>query len=142
MCRALVLDGVDEEVDGIDVVAVNKYAPSVGAMKLLEELAQLACLSHPISDGLVLSLSTRARNHGLALGRDEVGPEKHHIAEVRPAGVRAPGPVNVDRYNQLVCGGAPKMEPIVDSTPKVPKDVSQRSYATFEDHACRDRHIG
>jgi hypothetical protein len=45
MCRALVLDGVDEEVDGIDVVAVNKYAPSVGAMKLLEELAQLACLS-------------------------------------------------------------------------------------------------
>jgi hypothetical protein len=44
MCRALVLDGVDEEVDGIDVVAVNKYAPSVGAMKLLEDLAQLACL--------------------------------------------------------------------------------------------------
>lgn len=37
--RALVLDGVDVEVDGADVAAVDKCTPGMGVVKLLEELA-------------------------------------------------------------------------------------------------------
>lgn len=36
-------------------------------------------------------------------------------------GVLAPNPVSID-VDQLMCGGASKMEPVVDSTLKVPKD--------------------
>jgi hypothetical protein len=39
MLRALVLDGVDGEVDGTYVVAIDKRTPSEGVVKLLEELA-------------------------------------------------------------------------------------------------------
>jgi hypothetical protein len=67
MLRALVLDGVGGEVHGADVVAVHEGAPTERLVEL-EELAQPGCLSHAVSHGAVLSLSTRARDHGLPLG--------------------------------------------------------------------------
>lgn len=49
MVRALVLDGVDREVDDTDVVVVDKCTPSEGAVKLLG-LAQPARFRHSISN--------------------------------------------------------------------------------------------
>lgn len=87
MLRALVLDRVDREVDGTDVVVVDKCTPGEGAVKLLEELVQPARLSHSISNNPILSLSTRAGDHGLTLGGigDEVVPKEHRIARGRSA---------------------------------------------------------
>jgi hypothetical protein len=52
----------------------------------------------------------------------EVSPKKYCIAGGRPAGVRASGPVNIDVDNQLMGGGAPKVEAVVDNATKIPKD--------------------
>ena len=68
MLRALVLDGVGGELHSADVVAVNEGAPTKRLVELEEELAQPGRLGHAVSHGAVLSLSTRARDHGLPLG--------------------------------------------------------------------------
>jgi hypothetical protein len=60
MLRVWVLDSVDGEVDSADVVTKDKCAPGEGVVKVLVELAQPARLSHPVGDGLVLNLGTRA----------------------------------------------------------------------------------
>lgn len=108
MLHVLVLGEVDGEIDGAEVVAVDKCAPSEGVFKLLKELAQPARLSNPTSDGSVLNLNTRPEDHELTLERprDEIGNKKYHIAE------------------ELMwdSGRAPKMEPVIEYTPKVPKD--------------------
>lgn len=80
MLRALVLDGVDGEVDDTDVVVVDKRTPSEGAVKLLEELAQPARFRHSISN---TSRSTGVRDNRLTLGgpRDEVVPKEHCITQ-------------------------------------------------------------
>jgi hypothetical protein len=80
MLRALVLDRVDGEIDVADIVVVDNRAPSEEAVKLLEELAQLAHLSHPISDNPVLSLNTGARDHGLTLGGPRDGVSLRNTA--------------------------------------------------------------
>ena len=67
MLRPLMLDGVDGEIHGADVVAVDEGAPTERLVEL-EELAQPGRLSHAVSHGAVLSLNTRARDHGLPLG--------------------------------------------------------------------------
>jgi hypothetical protein len=84
MLRTLVLDGVDGEVGGSNIVAVEKRTLGEGAVKLLEELSQTTHLSHPSSDSPVLNLITRARDHELTLGeaRDEVGPRNTAYLEV------------------------------------------------------------
>ena len=68
MLRALVLDGDGGEVHSADVVAVNEGAPTKRLVELEEELAQPRHLGHAVSHGAVLSLSTRAGDHGLPLG--------------------------------------------------------------------------
>jgi hypothetical protein len=97
-------------------------------MKLLEKLVQQARLSHPISSSLVLSFSTGTGDYKLMLEgpRDEVGLKKYRIAERKPTGVRAPSPVSVVVDNQLMGGGVPKVEAVVDNTLKVPKDLLDR----------------
>jgi NifB/MoaA-like Fe-S oxidoreductase len=49
-------DEVDGEVDDTDIVEVDQHAPSEGAVKFLEKLAQPTRLSHPISNSPILSL--------------------------------------------------------------------------------------
>jgi len=68
MLRALVLDGVGGEVHGADVVAVDEGASTERLVELEEELAQPGRLGHAVSHGAVLSLSTRAGDHGLPFG--------------------------------------------------------------------------
>jgi len=68
MLRALMLDGVGGEVHIADVVAVDEGAATKRLVELEEELAQPGRLSHAVSHGAVLSLSTGARDHGLPLG--------------------------------------------------------------------------
>lgn len=89
MLRAMMLDGIDREVDKVDVVAAEQGTCGEGVVKLLKKLAQPACLSHPISDSQVLSLGIGAGDHRFTLRgpRDEIGPKKHCIVEGIPAGV-------------------------------------------------------
>lgn len=61
MLHALVLDEVDGEVD--DVIVVDKRALDERVVELLEELAQPACLNHPIGGSSTFRLSTRAGDH-------------------------------------------------------------------------------
>lgn len=77
MLCALVLDGVDREVDSVDVVVIDKCALDEAVVKHLEELTQPACLIHPISDNPILSLYTGAGDHMLTLRgpRYEVAPK-------------------------------------------------------------------
>lgn len=87
-----------------------------------------AANSPPPPKRLVLSLITGTRDHKLTLEgpRDEVGPKRHHMAGGRPAGVQAPGLVNVGVDNRLI-DGAPKVEVVVDIAPKIPKDLLDRT---------------
>ena len=68
MLRPLMLNGVGGEVHGADVIAVDEGVSTERLVELEEELAQPGCLGHAVSHGAVLSLSTRARDHGLPLG--------------------------------------------------------------------------
>ena len=68
MLRALVLDEVGGELHGADVVVVDECASTERLVELEDELAQLGRLGHAVSHYAVLSLSTRAGDHGLPLG--------------------------------------------------------------------------
>jgi hypothetical protein len=68
MLGPLVLHGVGGEVDGTDVVAVDKGAPEKGVMELGQELAEPRGLSHAIGHGAVLCLGIGAGGHLLTLG--------------------------------------------------------------------------
>jgi hypothetical protein len=94
-------------------------------VELLEELVLPARHSHAISDSLVLRRSTRVRDHGLTLGRPrvEVGSKKHCIMGSGPTDVWAPDPISIAVDDQLKCG-APKMEPVVNSTMEVPEGAA------------------
>jgi hypothetical protein len=81
MLHALMLHGVGGEVDGADVVAVDKGDALEGAVELVEELAHPGCLSHAVSHSAVFGLGARAGDDGLTFDnpRDEVGAQKYGI---------------------------------------------------------------
>jgi hypothetical protein len=81
MLRPLMLNRVDGEVHGADVLAVDERALGERAVKLSQELSEPGRLSHTISNSPVLRLSTRARDHRLSLGRpgDQVAAEEDGI---------------------------------------------------------------
>jgi hypothetical protein len=58
---ALVLYGVGGELDGVDVVTIDKHAPTQKTVKVLKHLAQQVGLSHAISNSAVLCTSARER---------------------------------------------------------------------------------
>jgi hypothetical protein len=82
MLRALMLNGVGEEVHGTDVVTVDESAARWRSLELMQELAQLGGLSHTISDDTVLGFDAGVGDDSLPLGRpgDQVVPEEHGIA--------------------------------------------------------------
>jgi hypothetical protein len=82
MLGALILNGVGGEVHGADIVAVDKYALRRRGLELVEQLTQPSGLSHAICNGTILSLSVRAGDDGLPLGRpgNQVVPQEHRIA--------------------------------------------------------------
>jgi hypothetical protein len=69
MLRPLVLNRVGGEVDGADVVAVDKRALGERAVKLSQELAKPGCLRHVVSNSPVLRLSTGVGDNRLSLLR-------------------------------------------------------------------------
>jgi hypothetical protein len=79
---ALMLNGVGEEVHIADVVAVDKGASRQWGLELVEQLSQASGLSHAVGNDTILSLSARAGDDGLPLGRlgNQVVPQEHRIA--------------------------------------------------------------
>ena len=56
MLRALMLDRVAGEVDGVDVVAVDKGASGQRTVQFLEKLTQPGSFNNAIIDGAVIRL--------------------------------------------------------------------------------------
>jgi hypothetical protein len=108
MLRALMLNGVDGEVHGADVVAVDESAARWRSLKLMQELAQPGGLSHTISDDMVLGFNAGAGDNSPPLGRprDQVVLEEHDIARRGATSVRAASPVGVGVDNQVRAGRA------------------------------------
>jgi hypothetical protein len=81
MLRPLMLNRVGGEVHGADVVSVDERALGERALKLSQELSEPRRLSHAVSNGPVLRLSTRARDNRLSLGGpgDQVATEEDGI---------------------------------------------------------------
>jgi hypothetical protein len=79
---ALMLNMVGGEIHESDIVAVDKCAPRWRNLELMEQLTKLSGLSHAVSNGVILSLYTRARDEGLPFGRPghQIVPQKHCIA--------------------------------------------------------------
>jgi hypothetical protein len=60
MLGALMLNGVGEEVHGIDVIAVYNGAPRRRGLELVEQLSQPSGHSHAVGNGTILGLSIGA----------------------------------------------------------------------------------
>jgi hypothetical protein len=103
MLRALMLNGIGGEVDGVDVVAVDEGGALEGAVELVEELAHLGGLRHAVGHIAVLGLVAGAGDDGLPLGGlgDEVGTQEYSIARSGSACVGAADPVCVGVDHEL-----------------------------------------
>jgi hypothetical protein len=66
MLGVLMLNGVDGEVDGTDVVAVDWRAPRQWTLDFMEQLPQPGDLSHTIGDSTVLGLHVRMGDDSLS----------------------------------------------------------------------------
>jgi hypothetical protein len=103
MLHALMLHGIGGEVDGADIVAVEKGGTLKGVVELLEKLPHPGSLRHTVGHSVVLSLYARAGDDGLLFGGlgDEVGTQEHGIAQSGPARVGAADPVSVGVDHEL-----------------------------------------
>jgi hypothetical protein len=91
MLCALVLNEVDGEVDGADVVAVDESALRQRSMELLKEPPEPTSFSYAVGHVAILSLGARAGDDVLALGGpgDKIVTEKHSVARGGPTCIRA-----------------------------------------------------
>ena len=103
MLRPLILNGVDGEIHGADVVAVDERALGKWTVELRQELSEPGRLRHAVSDNLVLRLSTGTGDNRLPLGRpgDQVAAQEDGVAGSGATSVRAASPVNVSVDHQL-----------------------------------------
>jgi hypothetical protein len=126
--RALMLHGIGQEVDRVDVIVVDESGALEGAVELLEKPAELGGLGHAVSHNTVLGLSVRVRNDGLPLGDpgDKVGTQKHSVTGSGPACVGAASPVSVCVVHELRHRGGSKEKAIVDGATEVAKDPFER----------------
>jgi hypothetical protein len=125
MLRALMLYGVGGEVDGADIVAVDKGGALKGAVELVEELAHPRCLGHAVSHNAVLGLNAGAGDDGLALGgpRDEVGAQEYGIAGGRASRVGAASLVGVGVDHKVRRRGWSEEEVVVEGAPEVAQNA-------------------
>jgi hypothetical protein len=105
--RMLMLHEIGGEVDGADVVAVDKGGALKGTVELVEELAHPRGLRHTIGYNAVLGRCAGAVDDELPLGGlgDEVGAQEHGIAGSGPTRVGAADPVNIGVDHELRCWG-------------------------------------
>jgi hypothetical protein len=108
MFGVLMLNGVDREVHGVDVVAVDESAPRRQTLELMEQLAQPGGFSHAVGDGAVLGFHAGPIDDRLSLGRPghKVVPEEHRIAGRRVISVRTSSPVSVSVDDEVGAGRA------------------------------------
>jgi hypothetical protein len=123
MLRALVGDG--GEVHHTDVVAIDKSASVKWLVELQEKLAQPGRLSHTVGHGAILSLSTRAGDNGLPLGRprDKVASQEDNVACRGVLRVRVASPINIGVDNKLDRRRSPEKKTEVEGTTKVAKNL-------------------
>jgi hypothetical protein len=97
MLYTLVLNEVDGEVDGADIVIVDESALWQWSMELLEELPEPTSFSHAVGHDTILSLSAWSGKDVLALGGlgDELIVEEHNIARGGPVHIQATRPVRI-----------------------------------------------
>jgi hypothetical protein len=125
MLRALILNGVGGEVNGVDVVAIEKSAARWQSLELMQELAQPGSLSHTIGDGTVLGFGARAGDDSLPLGRpgDQIVPEEHDIARRGAMSARVASPVGVGVDDQVRTGRAAQQQVEVRRPTKIAQDA-------------------
>jgi hypothetical protein len=75
MFKALMLNGVGEEVHDADVVTVDKGALRRRGLELVEQLSQSSGLSHAVGNDTILGLSAGVGDDGLPLDL----PENHVV---------------------------------------------------------------
>jgi len=80
MLRSLMLNGVGEEIQGADIVAVDEHALGERAMELSQELSKPGRLRHAVSDSTVLRLGTGAGEPAAAwtIRRQGCRPGRRH----------------------------------------------------------------
>jgi hypothetical protein len=97
MLGTAMLDWITGHVGSTDIVAEDNGSRTQRAMKLMEKLTEPTTLTHSMSYNTILSLSTRARDHGLTLRRPryQVITEINTISRSRASSVRTACPVSV-----------------------------------------------
>ena len=78
MLRTAMVDGIDGEVDGGDVVTVDNRGLGDHTKQLLKKLTEPRALSNGVSHCPILRLGTRARDRGLPLGRPRY-QQRHEV---------------------------------------------------------------
>lgn len=108
--RALMLNGFGGEVDGVDVVVVDKGASGQRSVQFLEKLTQPGSFNNAIIDGAIIRLSAQAWDNVLTLGGlgDKVATEKHSIAQARLDCIRITHPISISVDDDLGGGEAKK----------------------------------
>jgi hypothetical protein len=108
MLHALILNRVDGEVHGANVVTVDESAARWQSLELMQEPTQPGGLSHTIGDGMILGFGAGAGDNSLPLCRpgDQVVPKEHSIARRGAMSVWAASPVGVGVDDQVGAGRA------------------------------------
>jgi hypothetical protein len=97
MLGAPMMNRICRHVDCTHIVAINDSRTSNQDVELLKYLSKPAAFGDSMGDGTVLSLSTGARDNGLALGRpgDQVVAEVDTVAGCGAPGIRTSAPVSI-----------------------------------------------
>jgi len=97
MLGSLMLDRVDGEVDGTDIVTIYHSGAAKRVVKLLQKLSQPAGFSNTVGHSPILRLSTGPGHRWLTFGRpgDKIVPKKHRIPRCGFARVRTSRPISI-----------------------------------------------
>jgi hypothetical protein len=125
MLGALILNGVDGEVDGADVVTVDQSGTRLGDVQLHKQLTKPTHLCHIVGHSAILRLSARMRDGMLTLRGlgDEVVTQEHRVAQSGPASVGTIGPVNISVDDKVWYRVTTKKQAVVEGALEVWKDV-------------------
>jgi hypothetical protein len=140
MFGALMLNGVDGEVDGADVITVDQSDPRQGAVQLHKQLMKPTRLCHVIGHNAVLHLSARTGDGVLTLRvpGDVVVTQEHCVARSGPTSVRTIGPVSISADIEVRRRGTTKKQAVVEGALEVSKDVlHDREMGAHGGHAWR-----
>jgi hypothetical protein len=139
MFGALMLYRVGGEVDGADIVAVDKAGFVKRMMEFLEKLPQPRSLSDAVSNSPILGLSTRARDSGLPFRgpRDKAASEEDGITGGGAASVWAAGPISISVDDEL-CWGSPRND---EAMIKSSLEISQDPFGSSKMNLPRIMHV-